>query len=98
LDKSSVGRFEVAANDPVALRRFYARLFECQIRTQDAGSQCVCHRAIRRRIDGAISNANRGGVRIVLAVEDVLENVCYAEELAVGSLSFHTRLRALDNE
>ena len=80
-----VSQFEISAMDPDGLRRFYALLFgwrfsadgpeprKLSVMTADSD---VIGGAITRTCDG-----NSGGVRMIVEVDDVLENVCYAEEL-----------------
>jgi predicted enzyme related to lactoylglutathione lyase len=80
--KAVVAHFEIAAKDAESLKRFYASLFGRRIRTQDGGARNAY--VIDPNGDGiedAISYADLGGVRIVVAVDDVRENLCYAEEL-----------------
>src|SRR5713226_5164766 len=82
MHKAVVAHFEIAAKDPESLKRFYASLFGWRIRTQDGGGRnAYVIDPNGDGIEGAISYADPGGVRIVVAVDDVLETLCYAEEL-----------------
>jgi uncharacterized protein len=85
MHKAFVAQFEIAAMDPDALRRFYALLFgwrfspdwaearQSSVMTADSnGMRCV----ISGRGEG-----NSDGVKLIVEVDDVIENLCYAEEL-----------------
>jgi len=82
MHKAVVAHFELAAKDPESLKRFYASLFGWRMRTQDAGG-CTVYVIDPNGdgIEGTITPADPGGVRIFVAVDDVLENLYYAEEL-----------------
>src|SRR5262252_6968602 len=82
MHKAVVAHFELAAKDPESLKRFYASLFGWRMRTQDAGG-CTVYVIDPNGdgIEGTITPADPGGVRIFVAVVVVLENVYYAEEL-----------------
>ena len=82
MQKAVVARFEIAANDPEVLKRFYAGLFGWPIRTRDTGAwTAFVIEPNGAGIEGAINHAEQGGVRFIVEVDDVLENLCYAEEL-----------------
>jgi predicted enzyme related to lactoylglutathione lyase len=85
MHKAFLAQFEIAAKDPDELRRFYALLFGWRF-SADAAEQRKLSviSAGGNGIGGVISSVgdgNAGGVKLVVEVDDVLENVCYAEEL-----------------
>jgi predicted enzyme related to lactoylglutathione lyase len=85
MHKAFVAQFEITARDPDMLGRFYALLFGWRLIPDraDAGNLAVMT-ADSNGIGGVIrgaSNDNFGGVKLTVEVDDVLENLCYAEEL-----------------
>ena len=80
-----VSQFEIAALEPDALTRFYALLFGWRLGTDDAEDRkFFVVPAERNGIGGSVKTAAQvksGGLRVIVEVDDVLEHVCYAEEL-----------------
>lgn len=80
-----VPHFEIAAMDPDALTRFYALLFGWRFSADDveAGTLSISS-SDSTIVAGTVTRAaegNSGGLSMIVDVDDVLENVCYAEEL-----------------
>ena len=76
MHKAFVTQFDIGARNPDVLRRFYALLFGWRLSPDGT--------AARNGVGGVISSAaddTSGGVKLVVEVDDVLENVCYVEEL-----------------
>ena len=80
-----VSQFEIAAMDPDVLRRFYALLFGWRFSAENGEPHSLSATyAASSGIGGVINSAGHcdaGGVKLIVEVDDVLENVCYAEEL-----------------
>jgi predicted enzyme related to lactoylglutathione lyase len=85
MHKAYVAQFDIAARDPDVLRRFYALLFGWWLSPdQDEARELSVTTPHSGGIEGVMSSAGdgeSGGLRLIVEVEDVLENVCYAEEL-----------------
>jgi uncharacterized protein len=85
MHKAFVTQFEIAATDPDALRRFYALLFGWRFSPDGAEArQSSVMTADSNGMRGVISGRGEGnsdGVKLIVEVDDVVENLCYAEEL-----------------
>ncbi len=85
MHKASVARFDIAARNPDVLRHFYGLLFGWPFSPDDAEARTLSVMAADGNgIGGVISGAgddNSSGVTLIVEVDDVLENLCYAEEL-----------------
>jgi uncharacterized protein len=85
MHKAVVAHFEIAARDPDVVRRFYAALFGWHLSGDGAGA-CNSYviSAHGNEIGGVVISAGdsqSGGLRLIVEVDDVLENLCYADEL-----------------
>jgi uncharacterized protein len=85
MHKAFVAQFEIAATDPDALRRFYALLFGWRFSPGGADARQLSvmspdSNGIRGVITGP-DDHNSARVKLLVEVDDVFENLCYAEEL-----------------
>ena len=85
MHKAFVAQFDIAARDTGVLTRFYALLFGWRLNADGADDRRLfVLTADGNGIGGSISGVSdgkSGGVQLIVEVEDVLEHVCYAEEL-----------------
>lgn len=81
MHKATVANFEIGARDSESLKRFYASLFGWRI-SREVGSANVAH-CIEPGSPGITTFISEGhsGVIPFVEVDDVFENLCYAEEL-----------------
>lgn len=81
----AVSQFEITALDRDGLRRFYGLLFGWRLDADNTeGHKLFLVHADRNGVGGSIKSAGEvksEGMRIIVEVDDVLEHVCYAEEL-----------------
>ena len=80
-----VAQFEIAARNPDVLRRFYALLFGWRFSAVDHEPRVLSVMTAESNGVAAVitsaADGTFGGVRLTVEVNDVFENLCYAEEL-----------------
>ncbi len=82
MHRAIVAHFEIAGKDGEGLKRFYGSLFGWRIRSEPCGAQVAYWIDPNSAgIQSAIRGATHNGVIPYVEVDDVLENLCYAEEL-----------------
>jgi predicted enzyme related to lactoylglutathione lyase len=82
--RAVVSQFEIAAKDPDVVRRFYALLFGWRMSAEAPGPRNAnATGASGSQTEVAIISANGDstGLRLIVEVDDVFENLSYAEEL-----------------
>jgi predicted enzyme related to lactoylglutathione lyase len=82
MHRAVVAHLEIAGNHGQGLKRFYASLFGWRIQDE----HCAAHVAYWIDADSAgihstINSPDHSGIIPYIDVDDVLENLCYAEEL-----------------
>jgi predicted enzyme related to lactoylglutathione lyase len=85
MHKALVAQVEIVAMDPDVLRHFYALLFGWRF-SPDEGEprNSFVSTADSNGVGGAITRAGDSdsrGLRLIVEVDDVFENLCYADEL-----------------
>ena len=82
MHKATVAHFEIGATDSESLKRFYASLFGWRISSEQGGAHSAhCIDPNGPGIEAVISQVGHRGMVPCVEVDDVLENLCYAEEL-----------------
>ena|SRR5262252_1285534 len=85
MHRAIVAHLEIAGKGGEALKRFYDSLFGWWIRSEPCGEQVAYWIDPNAAgIQSAIRGATHNGVIPYVEVDDVLENLCYAEELGGG--------------
>ena len=78
---ATVAHFEIGARDSESLKRFYASLFGWQISREQGAHGAYRVAPNGSGIGSVITAAGHNGPIPYVEVDDVLENLCYAEEL-----------------
>jgi len=82
MHRAIVAHFEIAGKDGERLKRFYGSLFGWRIRAEDCGAHVAYWIDPNSAgIQSTIRAGNHSGVIPYVDVDDVVENLCYAEEL-----------------
>ena len=89
MHKAIVAHLEIDAKDGDALKRFYGSLFGWRISREVSGANLArCIEPGSPGITTFITEAGHSGVTPYVEVDDVLENLCYAEELGGRVIEF----------
>ncbi len=82
MHRAVVAHVEIAGNDGESMKRFYASLFGWRVEAEDCGADVAYSiDSNTAGIQSTINGASRSAVIPYVDVDDVLENLCYAEEL-----------------